>query len=47
MQGYQFQAHKESAIASQDFDKAGQCRDVQMELRRQLAVLLDELTRND
>lgn len=47
MQDHELQIEKEKAIASQEFDKAAQCRDAQVELRRQLAVLFDVLAREE
>ena len=41
---YELQVEKENAIASTDFGKAAQCRDAQVDLRRRLALLFDELS---
>ncbi len=46
MEDYEWQLKKEIAIESQEFDNAVQYRDAQRELRSQLAVLYEELLRN-
>ncbi len=46
MQDYDLQIKKENAVAATDFQTAAQYRDVQVELRRQLALLHEEISRN-
>ena len=43
MQDYELQLEKAKAIESQDFEKAAECLRAQVALRRQLAVLYEEL----
>ncbi len=46
MKDYGLQIEKENAVAATEFQEAARCRDLQVELRRVLALLYEELSRN-
>jgi len=46
MQDYDLQIEKEKAVAATDFEIAAQCRDAQVDVRRQLLILLEGWSRD-